>query len=81
MRIKILILFGFLTSCTQVPELSSLNTRDAANAPYPRIQPIADILAADQAISDQGVFAPDLSTSLSARLQALQTRASLLRSM
>lgn len=65
-----------LAACTQFPELDATVPPEAENAPFPKLVPIAPLLAANAAV----VTDPEATTqSLEARVSALRARANRLQ--
>ncbi len=64
-----------LAGCTQFPELDAVVSPSAKSAPYPRLQPLDDILAQANASTTDPVA---VSANLAARVAALRARAAVL---
>ncbi len=65
-----------LGGCATFPELDTVVSAEAERAPFPRILPLEDVMAAAQ---DRSVNAEDAGTTTAARARALQVRAAILR--
>jgi hypothetical protein len=76
--IVFLVLTGFLTGCTQFPELDQAIDPDVAARGVPDLIPLAPVLAAADTRATT-VTVPDIAADLGARVANLRARADRLR--